>query len=80
MTLYPEVQAKAQAEIDSVIGPTRLPGISDRDHLPYVNAVISEILRCGEIAVMGIPHLLRKDDIHNGFLIPEGSIIIPNIW
>lgn len=80
MTLYPKIQARAQAEIDSVIGSTRLPKVSDRDHLPYVNAVISEVLRCGEIAPMGVPHLLREDDVHNGFLIPKGAIIIPNIW
>jgi cytochrome P450 len=79
MTLYPEVQAKAQAEIDSVIGSARLPRISDRDHLPYVNAVISEVLRCGEIVLLGLPHSLREDDVHDDFTIPKGSVIMQNI-
>jgi cytochrome P450 len=43
--IHPEVQKKAQEEIDSVIGPDRLPDFSDQDKLPYVNAVLKEVLR-----------------------------------
>ena len=45
MALYPEVQKKAQAEIDSVIGPNRLPNFEDRPSLPYINAIVKETLR-----------------------------------
>ena len=45
MALYPEVQKKTQAKIDSVIGPNRLPDFHDRSSLPYVNAVLKETLR-----------------------------------
>ena len=45
MTLYPEVQRKAQAEIDSVVGNSRLPDYSDQDALLYVQAVLKEVLR-----------------------------------
>jgi hypothetical protein len=45
MTLYPEVQRKAQAEIDQVIGNDRLPVHSDEDTLPYLQAVLKEVLR-----------------------------------
>lgn len=45
MTLYPEVQRKAQAEIDAVVGNDRLPEFADRVHLPYINAVALEALR-----------------------------------
>jgi hypothetical protein len=45
MLLYPDVQAKAQAELDVVVGSDRLPDHSDRDNLPYVNSVILETLR-----------------------------------
>ncbi|KAJ7617763.1 cytochrome P450 [Roridomyces roridus] len=38
MTLYPEVQAKAQEEIDRVVGIGRLPDISDRANMPYMTA------------------------------------------
>lgn len=45
MTLHPEVQAKAQAEIDRVIDGERLPEFGDEDSLPYVTAVMKELLR-----------------------------------
>ena len=45
MALYPEVQKKAQAEIDAVVGPTRLPDFDDRPFLPYINAIVKESTR-----------------------------------
>ncbi|KAJ3543083.1 hypothetical protein NM688_g5901 [Phlebia brevispora] len=45
MTLYPEAQAKAQEELDRVIGCDRLPQVSDRPSLPYVDALMKEVLR-----------------------------------
>ncbi|KAI0039477.1 cytochrome P450 [Auriscalpium vulgare] len=79
MTVYPEVQRKAQAEIDAVVGNDRLPTFADRAQLPYVEAIISEILRWGTVAPLGVPHTLSKYDIHNGYFIPEGAIVLPNV-
>lgn len=45
MAIYPDVAAAAQAEIDSVVGMDRLPSFSDRDDLPFVNALVLEVLR-----------------------------------
>lgn len=45
MVLYPDSQKNAQAEIDSVVGPDHLPSFNDRESLPYVNALIAEVLR-----------------------------------
>jgi hypothetical protein len=80
MTLYPEVQAKAQAELDAVVGTHRLPTISDRQDLPYLNAVIKEIFRCAQIVDQSLPHLVRTDDVHEGYFIPKGSLVIANLW
>lgn len=44
MTLYPEVQAKARAELDTLFGG-QFPNVSARDATPYLNAVILETLR-----------------------------------
>lgn len=45
MTLHPNVQKKGQEEIDAVIGTGRLPNLNDRDSLPYLGAVMNEVLR-----------------------------------
>lgn len=79
MTLYPEVQRKAQSELDRVLGG-RLPRVADRRLLPYVDAVVKEVYRWHPVAPMGIPHMSTEDDEFNGLFIPKGSLILPNIW
>ena len=54
MAMHPEVQAKAQAELDAVIGLDRLPEHGDRDALPYVNAVVKEALRWQNVVPLGV--------------------------
>ncbi len=52
--LYPEVQAKAQAELDAVIGHgTRLPTFDDRPQLPYIDAIVLEVLRWNPVVPLG---------------------------
>ncbi|KAG0699228.1 cytochrome P450 [Suillus ampliporus] len=81
MTLFPEVQKKAQAEIDAVVGPDRLPTFADRASLPYIEALTKEILRWNVVVASGMSdHSTSEDDIHDGYYIPKGSLIIPNIW
>ncbi|KAF8510748.1 cytochrome P450 oxidoreductase [Gautieria morchelliformis] len=80
MTLYPAVQRKAQAEVDSVVGPHRLPTFADRDNLPYIEALMKELMRWHTIGPMGIPHLTTESDVYNGYDIPKGSIVFSNIW
>lgn len=45
MVLHPDIQRKAQAEIDVVVGQNRLPAFADRSKLPYIDAIIREVLR-----------------------------------
>jgi hypothetical protein len=30
--------------------------------------------------ISAIAHRVQEDDIHDGFYIPKGSLVIPNIW
>ena len=80
MVLYPNIQAQAQAEIDDVIGNNRLPTIEDRERLPFLSALVTEALRWHTVGPISIPHRVMEDDIHDGYLIPKGAIILPNIW
>lgn len=56
MLLYPEVQARAQAELDAVVGRSRPPNFSDYEQLPYIRAVVKEALRWKPIDPVGLPH------------------------
>jgi cytochrome P450 len=53
MTLFPDIQTKAQDEIDRIIGKDRLPVLADRASLPYVNALQSEIYRWQPVVPFG---------------------------
>lgn len=74
MTLRPEIFLEAQAEIDSVIGRERLPELSDREKLPFLECVIKEVYRWNPPAPIGAAHRLMEDDFYNGYLIPKGKI------
>ena len=79
MTMFPEVQKKAQEELDRVIG-NRLPTSADKGRLPYIDAVVSETHRWHPVAPMAIPHLSTAEDTIRGYRIPKGSLVMPNIW
>jgi hypothetical protein len=53
MVLYPEVQKKAREEIDTVMGPNRLPDFEDRSSLPYINAIVKESMRWHLVLPLG---------------------------
>ena len=57
MVLYPDIQVKGQAEVDAVTGKGRLPSFSDRGSLPYVNAIVKEVLRWNPAVPLG-EHML----------------------
>ncbi|KAI0822973.1 cytochrome P450 [Trametes gibbosa] len=80
MVQFPEVQHKAQQELDIVVGPERLPEFADREALPYINAVVKEVVRWHSIVPLGFSHRTVDEDEYNGYRIPAGSIIIPNAW
>ncbi|CAE6446585.1 unnamed protein product [Rhizoctonia solani] len=80
LALFPEAQAKAQSEIDEVIGPDRLPTFDDQPRLPYVQRLLLEVLRWQAPAPLGVPHMCTKDDEYQGYRIPKGAIMIGNIW
>jgi len=66
MITHPEVQAKAQAELDSVVGRGRLPSFADQPDLIYCGAVVREILRWRTVIAGGLAHATTEDDWYNG--------------
>ncbi|KAJ7495373.1 cytochrome P450 [Mycena latifolia] len=80
MLLNPEAQRRAQAEIDSVTGGKYLPDFEDEVSLPYVSALVKEVLRWKNVTPLAVPHLLTTDDEYRGYRLPAGSMIIGNTW
>ncbi|KAJ5339389.1 hypothetical protein N7452_006117 [Penicillium brevicompactum] len=80
MALFPEVQRRAQQELDTVVGEKRFPHFHDRENLPYINALVKEVLRWHPVVPMNLAHTSNQDDTCDGYFIPKGSSILANIW
>lgn len=80
MIQHPEVLARAQQEIDAVVGTGRLPTFSDRDSLPYVNAVYYETLRWTTPVPLGLPRLITEDNVYRDMFIPKGTLVFGNAY
>ena len=80
MVQNPRVFRKAQKEIDCVVGPGRLPSFEDEKDLPYVRAMIKELLRTRPPNKVGIQHGSVEDDWFDGYFIPKGSVVFCDWW
>ncbi|XP_077147730.1 cytochrome P450 2C23-like [Ranitomeya variabilis] len=76
MMKYPEIQKKVQDEIKSVIGSAQ-PKTEHRKQMPYMDAVIHEIQRFGDIVPVNLPHTTIRDMTFRGYFIPKGTVVIP---
>ncbi|KAL0958150.1 hypothetical protein HGRIS_000317 [Hohenbuehelia grisea] len=76
----PDVARKAQDELDRVVGRDRLPDFDDEDSLPYIGAIVKEVLRWRETTPIAVPHMSTEEDVYQGYRIPSGSVVIPNTW
>jgi Cytochrome P450 len=68
---FPEVQHRAQAELDAVVGRARLPTYADAPRLPYVRAIIKEVLRWRPAVRLGLPHVAAEDDWYEGMFVQK---------
>ncbi|KAJ7358478.1 cytochrome P450 [Mycena albidolilacea] len=79
MILHPEMQVKAQQEIDSVVGDLRLPEFKDRVDLSFIEGILQENFRWNPPVPLGIPYRAMENDVYNGMFIPKGALIFANI-
>ncbi|KAL1950194.1 hypothetical protein VTO73DRAFT_5317 [Trametes versicolor] len=80
MTLYPDVQRKAQDALDAVVGPDRLPDFGDSDALPYIHAIVKEALRWSVVVPLGLLHRTLRDEVFRGCFVPAGTTVAANTW
>jgi cytochrome P450 len=80
MAAFPDVLAKAQKEVDELCGPDRMPGKDDTGRLPYMRAIMLELLRWRPVTPTAVPHQSTVEDTYNGYIIPNDSTIFMNTW
>lgn len=80
MTLNPHILTKAQEEVDRVVGGDRLPTWEDEPSLPYLRAMIKELLRTRPPNKFGIQHYTTEDDWYKGYFVPKETVVVLNWW
>jgi len=80
MIMYPDVQKRMHDELDRVVGRDRLPTFEDCENMPYLQAMVREIIRWRPIDPLGLPHTTSEDIWYNGYFIPKGTMLVPNVW
>jgi len=92
MQLYPEVQTKAQREIDALTEGRRFASFQIRVALPYIDAIVKENTQWNPVAPLEVfscegqetntnqlEHWTMKDDVYQGMFIPHGTTVLSNV-
>ncbi|KAJ6678039.1 CYTOCHROME P450 93A3-LIKE [Salix viminalis] len=77
---HPRAMKKVQRELEEKIGMDRMVEESDVEGLEYLDMVIKEAFRLHPVAPLLIPHESMEDCTVDGFLIPQKTRIIVNVW
>nr|AMZ03392.1 cytochrome P450 CYP76AH8 [Plectranthus barbatus] len=80
LVINPDKMAKVKEELKSVVGDEKLVNESDMPRLPYLQAVIKEVLRIHPPGPLLLPRKAESDQVVNGYLIPKGTQILFNAW
>ncbi|XP_063043907.1 vitamin D 25-hydroxylase [Engraulis encrasicolus] len=80
MALYPNIQERVHKEIDSVLLNGRAPTLEDKQRMPFVEAVLHEVLRFCNIVPLGIFRATSQDALVSGYTIPRGTMVITNLY
>lgn len=73
MILFPDVQKKAQEEVDRVKEGKRLPEYGDEESLPYIQALVREVVRWKPLLPLSLAHANNEGDMYKGYYIPKGA-------
>lgn len=71
----PAVQARAHAELDKVVGTSSSPTFEHEPDLPYIRAMVKEILRIRAVTSIGAPHYTSADIVYKDYFIPKNSVV-----
>ncbi|XP_047736556.1 cytochrome P450 2L1-like [Hyalella azteca] len=76
LSIYPDVQAKAQRCLDEVVPLTRLPCLADKSRLEYVDAMLLDVLRLSSLVPTSLIHSATADVVFEGYNIPKGTCLL----
>ncbi|KAJ7615356.1 cytochrome P450 [Roridomyces roridus] len=77
---YPEIQKRAQDELDRVVGRDRMPTVDDEKNLPFCHAIVKEVERCHNPFWLGTPHVASEGFTYKGQFIPKGTVVVLNTF
>uniref|UniRef100_A0A5F9DHC9 unspecific monooxygenase n=1 Tax=Oryctolagus cuniculus TaxID=9986 RepID=A0A5F9DHC9_RABIT len=80
ISIVTKEKEKVHEEIERVIGPDRAPSLTDKAQMPYTEAAIMEVQRLTAVVPLAIPHMTSEETVLQGYTIPKGTVIIPNLW
>lgn len=80
MMANPEAHARARTEVDAVCscGELRLPIMDDLSAMPYLAAMVKEVLRWRPTVPVVPPHELTEDLEFEGYVFPKGTNFVIN--
>lgn len=79
----PEIIKKAQKELDEVVGEDNSKGVLEESHigkLPYLKAVMKEVLRLHPVLPLMVPHCPMESTVVGNYTVPKGSRVFVNVW
>ncbi|XP_046573676.1 cytochrome P450 2J4-like [Haliotis rubra] len=79
LSLHPDIQEKAQLELDQAFEKDHQLSMSDRRCLPFMEALIMEVQRLADVVPFSVPHAPPNTSQFRGFTIPENTMLLPNI-
>ncbi|RLN17982.1 uncharacterized protein C2845_PM02G13720 [Panicum miliaceum] len=77
---HPDVLAKAQQELDAVVGRGRLVSESDLPRLTYLAAIVKETFRLHPSTPLSLPRVAAEECEVDGYRIPRGATLLVNVW
>ncbi|XBI54859.1 hypothetical protein VPH35_036794 [Triticum aestivum] len=80
---HPRAMAKVHAEMEDILGGKDTDTLEEPDaaNLPYLQAVVKEVMRLHPVVPIMLPHQVAEDGMEiGGFAVPKGSMVIFNVW
>ncbi|XP_037626170.1 cytochrome P450 2J6-like isoform X1 [Sebastes umbrosus] len=79
MIYYPHIQERVQAEIDAVVGSSKQPSMTDKENMPYTDAVIHEIQRMANILPLNLIRTTNRETTLDKYTFPKGTFVLATL-